>query len=149
LIAIKSRGLKGPRRIDCKAGLRARFFLSVVCVDVLLASGRLEPDYSLEELTNRALLTDLQLDYAYGIDTRDWASRQRVGHLIRTREAGATEDQDGQLARGVARRALRGQLRMAGTGQTDGSRRGAEFQDITTVDGRGSLRGRIARAQLL
>jgi hypothetical protein len=68
---------------------------------------------------------------------------------MRTREPGATEDEDGQLARGVARRALRGQLRVAGTGQTDGSRKGTEFQDITTVDGHGSLRGWIARAQLL
>jgi hypothetical protein len=38
-------------------------------------------------------------------------------------------------------------LRAAGAGQTDGSRQGAEFQDITTVDGHGSLRGQIACRQ--
>ncbi|MGA1463985.1 MAG: nuclear transport factor 2 family protein [Steroidobacteraceae bacterium] len=32
----------------------------------------------LEELATRALLTDLQLDYAYGIDTRDWARYRSV-----------------------------------------------------------------------
>jgi hypothetical protein len=42
---------------------------------------------------------------------------------------------------------LRRQLCATGTGQSGGSGQGAEFQDITTVDGHGSLRGRIACGQ--
>ena len=39
---------------------------------------RLQAPLDMDELAMRAALTDLQLDYAFGIDTRDWARYRAV-----------------------------------------------------------------------